>query len=179
VAVSDELHGSDLVLLLLAAPTNVASADGKINGITRLEKLLYLAERETDIADRIDEDRLQYVAYDYGPFSKDVYEAVEILEQSELLTESSSQDPNTIDSIEDFDVTGAKDEDDYVERRFQLTENGRLVAKLLSARHPEVVKALSTLKDIYADRSLSSLIRYVYRTYPESAANSKIREKYL
>lgn len=175
---ADSLEGSDLVLMLLAAPTTIASARDRVNGITRLEKLLYLVEEETSVSDSVVGGHLRFKAYNYGPFSKDVYQAVELLEQSGLLTEDRVVDGQTIDSMEDVDVTGAVDADEYVERRFVLTEHGRLVADLLTRHHPDVAEQLTAIKDRYAERSLSGLIRYVYKTYPESARNSVIAHRY-
>jgi uncharacterized protein YwgA len=174
----EELYGSDLVLLLLAAPTAVPSAAGRINGITRLEKLLYLAEKETDVGKAVSHDPLSFVAYDYGPFSKDVYEAVDLLEDSGLVTEEQAIDGQSIDGVADNDVTGTTDQDEYIERRFALTDSGKSVAALLARQYPSVVTTLSSLKNTYAERHLSSLIRYVYTTYPESAVNSKIAHRF-
>ena len=178
MALADSLEGSDLVLMLLAAPTHVASAQGRVNGITRLEKLLFLAEKETSVAESVAGEQLKFKAYNYGPFSKDVYEAVELLEESGLLTEQRVVDGQTIDSMEDVNVTGAVEADEYVERRFVLTEHGQLVAKLLSKHHPAVSEQLAGIKNQYASRSLSGLIRYVYKTYPDSAKNSVIAHRY-
>lgn len=178
MGIADSLEGSDLVLLMLAAPTKVGSAVNRVNGITRLEKLLFLVEKETEIPDAIGKEKLQFVPYDYGPFSKDVYQAVELLEEAELVTEVRVVDGKTIDSMEDVDVTGAVEGDEYVERQFVLTDKGTAVANLLGRYHPDVLSALSTIKDQYAARPLSSLIRHVYTTYPESAANSKIAHRF-
>jgi uncharacterized protein len=176
--VADTLEGSDLVLLMLAAPTSVSSATKRINGITRLEQLLYLVERETPVASKVTGQKLDFVAYDYGPFSKDVYQAVEILEEAGLVTEERLVDGKTIDSMEDADVTGAVEGDEYVERRFALTPDGEMVARLLGRHHPDVMSQLGAIKDRYAERPLSSLIRYVYKTYPDSAINSKIAHRF-
>ena len=173
-----DLRGSDIVLLLLAAPTEVEDARGRINGVTRLEKLLYLAERETRVMDSVSAERLRFKAYNYGPFSKDVYQAVEVLEEAGFVTEERAYDGQTIDSLEDLDVTGAVEGDEYVERRFAVTAKGEAVANLLSRLHPNVAKQLSEIKDKYAGRNLSSLIGYVYRTYPDSAVNSVIAHRY-
>jgi uncharacterized protein YwgA len=178
MGIADQLEGSDLVLLMLAAPTKVASAVNRVNGITRLEKLLFLVEQETEIPNVVSKDKLEFVAYDYGPFSKDVYQAVELLEEAGLVTEVRVVDGKTIDSMEDVDVTGAVEGDEYVERQFLLTDQGAAVANLLSRHHPNVLSALSTIKDHYAARPLSSLIRHVYRAYPESAVNSKIAHRF-
>lgn len=176
--VADTLEGSDLVLLLLAAPTSVPSARNRVNGITRLEKLLFLVEQETSVPSSVTGEKLAFIAYNYGPFSKDVYQAVEILEEAGLVREERVVDGKTIDSMEDVDVTGAVEGDEYVERRFELTDKGKLVAGLLSRHHPDVLHQLEHIKNRYAERPLSALIRYVYTTYPESAANSKIAHRF-
>ncbi|QTF71143.1 hypothetical protein [Arthrobacter woluwensis] len=178
MALADSLEGSDLVLMLLAAPTKVASARDRVNGITRLEKLIYLVEKETSVSDSVARGQLRFKAYNFGPFSKDVYEAVELLEEAGLVTEERVVDGQTIDSMEDVSVTGAVEADEYVERRFAVTEHGRFVANLLAQHHPAVVEQLTGIKDKYAERSLSGLIRYVYQTYPDSAKNSVIAHRY-
>lgn len=174
-----DLVGSDLVLLMLAAPTGVRAAQGRVNGITRLEKLLYLADKETDVSAAVLEERLVFTPYDYGPFSKEVYEAAEILEEARLLREERQVSGQSVDSLEDVEVTGAVENDEYVTRCFVLTDQGQAVARLLGEQHPSVVTALSGIKDRYASRSLAALIQYVYRAYPESAVNSKIRDRVL
>ncbi len=174
-----DLVGSDLVLLMLAAPTKVRVAQGRVNGITRLEKLLYLADKETEVSAAVLDERLVFKAYDYGPFSKEVYEAAEILEEAGLVREERQVSGQSVDSLEAVEVTGAVESDEYVTRCFVLTDQGRAVARLLGEQHPSVVSALSGIKDRYASRPLASLIQYVYRAYPESAVNSKIRDRVL
>ena len=82
---AEKADALDLVLLLLAAPG--ARLLNELDGITRLEKLLYLAERETDVTSKVNEP-FKFEPYDYGPYSKDVYEAIEILERMRLINET-------------------------------------------------------------------------------------------
>lgn len=173
------LVGSDVVLLMLAAPTKVPAARGRVNGVTRLEKLLYLAEKETDVPASVTDEPLRFVAYDYGPFSKDVYESVEILERAGLVEEELRCDGQTVDTLEDVQVTGVSDHGEYVERCFVLTDQGRAVADYLGKANPRVVESLGKVKDAYASRSLSALLQYVYRAYPQDTVNSKIRHKVM
>lgn len=170
------LVGSDLVLLMLSAPTKVPQAAGKINGITRLEKLLYLATRESDLHERVQEP-LEFVPYNYGPFSKGIYEAVDLLEDAGLVTEQRAMDGKTIDNAEEagLDIGAAE----YVERRFSLTPDGEMVAGLLAQEHRDVVRLLSAIKDRYAGLTLNQLVHYVYTRYPEDTVNSVIRDRHL
>jgi len=168
------LDGTDLVLLMLAAPTKVGTARDRITGITRLEKLLFLADKEEGISERV-EDPFLFKPYHYGPYSKEVYEAVEVLEEAELMAEERAIADRSIDEAEEF--TDADREG--VERRFMLTPRGKAVAGLLAQRHPDVMKKLAAIKDRYAGLSLRALLRLVYREHPEYAQQSKIRDEIL
>jgi uncharacterized protein YwgA len=172
----EPLIGPDLVLLLLAAPTKVRTAHHRINGITRLEKLLFLASQEGEVMKQV-EDPFRFQAYDYGPYSKQVYEAVELLEEARLLEEQRVLEGRALDEMEE--LAAATEEREGIERRFVLTDQGRAVAHLLSERNPEVTKMLATIKDKYAGMPLGRLIRYVYQQYPSYAEKSKIRDQVL
>jgi len=54
----------DLILLLLGVSEEEAVADG-INGITRLQKFLYLLEREENI--KPEESGFEFIPYKAGP----------------------------------------------------------------------------------------------------------------
>ncbi len=172
----EPLIGSDLVLLLLGADTSVLTARDQIHGITRLEKLLYLAHRETKVAGYVD-GSFKFKPYDYGPYSKEIYEAVELLEEAGLLREKRVFEGRSLDELEELDTSGEGREG--VERRFELTDRGKAVAKMLSGQQPDVINSLSQIKDKYAGMPLRALIRYVYSVYPEDATQSKIRDEVL
>ena len=172
----NKLFGPDLVLILLGAPTIHTSSQNRINGITRLEKLLFLANEEEDIQ-RTVQDKLEFVPYHYGPYSRDVYEAVDLLDEASLLREERRVDLHTADGAEE--VVAGIAEERAVERCFLLTSNGISVARLLGNRHPDVWLSLSRIKDIYAHLPLQALFRYVYRTFPIYTERSRIRERFL
>lgn len=176
VATDTDLYGPDMVLLLLAAPTQVDQADGRINGITRLEKLLFLADQEEEAQAGV-QDPFKFEAYHYGPYSKAVYEAVELLEQAGLLKEERALGGEPFDEMEELE-TDVTDESP-VERRFILTAEGQAVANLLASRHGDTSKALGRIKDRYAKMPLRQLIRYVYTRYPAFAEKSRIRSQVI
>jgi len=69
-------------------------------------------------------------------------------------------------------------EDDYVERRVYLTEDGKAVANVLSRQlSPRGKAALSEIKDKYGARPLRELLRYVYARYPDYTAKSRIKDR--
>jgi hypothetical protein len=176
LTVNDELIAADLILLLLAAPTQIADAQNRINGITRLEKLMFLAVREQGLNDFVDDDYV-FEPYHYGPYSKKVYEEVDVLEQAGLLVDEHSYGGESLDEMEA--VYAVQDQREGVERRFHLTPNGQKVAALLAADRADVVQKLSTIKDAYAGMPLPRLVRYVYKSYPETTERSIIRDKVL
>ena len=173
---SERLVGSDLVLLLLRAPTHDKKSVDRIQGITRLEKLLYLAGEETRISSNVDEG-FQFHAYNYGPYSRDVYEAVDLLEEAGLLSEERVFEGTALD--EEEEIAAVLSEREGVERRFALTEDGKAVANLLAGQHSDVMQAITEIKDKYGGMSLRQLLRYVYTRYPQTAVHSVIRDRVL
>ncbi len=173
--VAKELVGPDLVLLLLAAPTKLPQAQDRIDGVTRLEKLLFLAQREKQI-DRDVRDAPVFEPYHYGPYSKQVYEAIELLESFELVGEERVLDDETSeDEMEEMAATSYEREG--TERRFVLSDKGKAVARLLLKNHPDTAARLTEVKDEYAGIPLRTLLRYVYAKYPRETVRSRIADK--
>ena len=171
--VPSDLIASDLILLLLRAAGGMPGTEGEIRGITRLEKLLFLATQEEGI-DKVVEDPFEFKPYHYGPYSKEIYEAVELLEELGLLIDDRYLDDDKLDEAEELALAVADEEG--VERRFMLTQDGEKVADLLATRRPEVLDKLSDVKRRYGSLGLRRLIRYVYSKYPQYAEQSIIRE---
>jgi uncharacterized protein YwgA len=170
----EDLIGPDLVLLLLAAHGRTEESTDRVNGITRLEKLLFLAEQEKDIGRDV-RNAFQFKAYDYGPYSKAVYDAVELLTEAGLINQERAYAGQPLDEMEEW--TAGVDQREGLERRFTLTDRGKAIANLLAGQHKEVIAALSDVKRKYGDWPLRQLIRYVYSTYPTYAEASKIRDQ--
>jgi len=169
----ERLIGPDLVLLLLRAP---GATQDRVNGITRLEKLLFLADQESKLPGEVDE-AFRFKAYNYGPYSKQVYEAVDLLEQAGLLSEEKVIEGKSLDAMEEAYVD--VEDVEGVERRFLLTNEGRAVADLLATQHPDMSAMLSSVKKKYGSLPLRQLIQYVYRRYPKYAEASLIRDQLL
>lgn len=168
------LLDTDLVLLLLL-PTNPNEAStGGVDGITRMEKILYLADRETAIRENVVQP-FEFVPYNYGPYSKGVYDAIEFLENIGLVQETRRYMGEPIDEVEE--ATATSSELEGVERSFRLTPKGEAVAQLLAKKYQRVAGDLTRVKKHYGQMPLAQLIRYVYTRYPESAENSIIRDR--
>lgn len=171
----EPLDGPDLVLLLLAAPTQVQAARNRLNGILRLEKLVFLALKEREEVSALFCDSYAYDAYHLGPYSKEVYEAVDVLEEAGLVEEVKEIGSDALDELEEVESGAA--EQQGIERRFRLTSDGAEVAGLLSRHYPDLVKALSRIKDKYGRMPSRQLLRYVYEKYPSYTGRSRIRDR--
>jgi hypothetical protein len=178
---------TDLVLLLLGAPTKDPEQTGRINGITRLEKLAYLLEEETDFDKKaaVPTEPLQFRAYHYGPYTREIYDAVAFLVGIELLKERRVNVTSGVDVGEEFERldsadlgTAGKSDAPYVERQLELTDAGRRAAAILARRvGPDAVRVISDLKDRFGRMSLTQLLRYVYDAHPDMAVASRVRDK--
>jgi uncharacterized protein YwgA len=178
---SSGLDQTDLILVLLAAETKHRNARFRVDGITRLEKLLFLLAEEDDYKGFKDEiaEPFTFEAYHYGPYSKEVYSSVDLLKALRLLREKRVDVKSGLDLNEESEVLGLSlpAEERYVERQFILTDDGRAVARLLSTRlSPAAKQMLTDLKDRFARMPLRQLLRYVYANHPKYAEKSLIKE---
>jgi uncharacterized protein YwgA len=180
----------DIVLLLLYAKGRSRQQNESISGRTRLMKLIYLFYQE--LAPKLSSFRSlpggkqhHFLPYHFGPFSKDVFDDVQFLENAELIREESAgglsmaesaearlfYDDILLDSIESQEMT----EDYYSVPVFTLTEKGlEFAEKLNELLQPREREAIDQFKAKYNGLPLSTLLRYVYKTYPGSAIKSQI-----
>ncbi|GAA5230108.1 hypothetical protein [Arthrobacter cryoconiti] len=174
----------DAIVLLLGTATHGATS-GEIRGITRLEKLIFLLERETSSKDWLQQDA-GFEAYNFGPFSQKIYQAVDTLAAAQLIEDSSSLAPDTMDSWEEREVIGPNSGspgdriNPYTTRDFHLTERGwRYFNALKQELTPEAMVELQNFKRQFAFLPLRQLIRYVYSRYEEFTTKSLIRDEVL
>lgn len=169
----------DAIVLLLGSPGRGPASKGKIEGVTRLEKLVFLLERETDLGKLLTEQP-EFVAHNFGPFSAKVYQAVETLEAAGLLTDSAKLSATAEDSWESDNLIGEEPANAYTTRDFGLTELGfQYYDALLSELPEETESALQKFKETFGTVPLRQLIRYVYTRYPELTEKSVIRDDIL
>lgn len=172
----------DAIVLLLGTPVS-GFRDGEIQGITRLEKLVFLLENETNSSVWLSE-KADFKAYNFGPFSEKVYQAVDMLSAAEIIEDSYSLAPDDIDTWEQRDEigldSGGEKRDPFTTRDFRLTTRGRDYFKALSAElNPGVIDEISSLKKQFAYLPLRQLIRYVYQRYESFTTKSLIRDEVL
>lgn len=173
----------DVVVLLLGAPSSVVTLRSRLEGITRLEKLIFLLERETSLGAYLSDDA-DFIAYNFGPFSPKIYQEVGTLAAAGLLTDSAAPADDATDAWERLTAIDAaqevRPEDAYTTRNFALTELGRRYYDVLASQLPaKVLEELSGFKDRFAALPLRQLVRHVYKNYPEYTKRSLIRDDIL
>ena len=176
----------DIILLIIESNERLLGKNG-LSGITRLEKLLFLLEKETEFEGIA--LLFPFQAYNFGPFSIEVYEAIDFLEGCELITVSEKAYPSyyasageakLVSEIEDTSIEesdATNNQNIAKEKIFRLTENGRKVAKklrqFLYQKRPKDGEYLDGVVLRFSPLPLNHLIRYVYRQYPDMATESK------
>jgi hypothetical protein len=190
-----QINRKDVILLLLGIGGEGEASEG-INGITRLQKFLFLLEREEGI--KPDIDGFEFIPYKAGPYSRKVYDDLEFLENlglitSEIAGEATEAEAAEVDisfeelmgsDIETTDV-GPADElrtaDVYEERMFRLTQEGEnRVKKLIGeGRYQPVVNGVRKIKSKFGRYSLNDLLYYIYTKHNDMTTESEIKDKIL
>lgn len=129
-------------MLLLGSAGNTPATEDRIEGITRLEKLVFLLHRETPVGELISEDP-DFKPYNFGPFSKKLYEAIDILRMAGLVTEQSSSATTPDDLWESEEVVGVESSDPYATRDISLTDEGKRYYTALMADLPGLAQSTS------------------------------------
>ncbi|WP_257300786.1 helix-turn-helix transcriptional regulator [Haloarchaeobius sp. FL176] len=136
-----------------------ACEDNCVEGRTRLQKLVFLMEQELNevLTASLDSSDYNFIPYDYGPFSKELYDDLDSLEEDGLI------------EVEEEPMADGK-----VKYIYRLTERGqRWVQDQLADSNSETAYSLAeALAAEYNDMLLSDLIDEVYAEYPEYAENS-------
>jgi hypothetical protein len=176
MANQEPLETDDAIILLLGAP---GGEPNRLDGITRLEKLIFLLERETPVRDWMTE-KADFRSWRFGPFSAKVYEAADKLAVAGLILDSANAAGSSEDRWET--VNALVDEiDPYTTRTFELTERGRRYYEaLVSDVLPDgAEKVLKDFKVRFGGLPLRQLVRYVYEQYPQFTDRSEIRDEIL
>jgi hypothetical protein len=170
--------GLDLLIVLL-----YANKQEKIEGVTKLVKLLFLLIKEGNFKEF--EKEYGFEAYNYGHWSSQVLNFTETVREMGLIKseerELKPHEKPDVDLIEaELDVAEMPE---LVENKisiFSLTADGLKVGRVLYERltKDERIK-IEDVKKKFNRMSLSELIRYVYLKYPEFAKKSRIKEKVI
>lgn len=190
------INRRDVVLLLLGV-SSTGQLSGGIGGITRLQKLLFLLEKEGNLSPT--DAGFDFAAYKAGPYSSKLYDDLEFLEnlgmvESEVAAEATPAEAAEVDLLnfdelmgDGGDASGGTPSDGlaaadaYEERRFRISAEGRKRIKALieSGTYQPVIDGIRRVKSKYGKYSLRDLLYYVYTKYPDMTVESEIKDKVL
>ena len=184
-----------LLLLLLGLDGPSISKKG-IGGITRLQKLLFLLWKEAGIEEV--ERGFEFKPYKAGPFSRKLYDELELLEnlgliQSEVQGNATEAEAAELEELSFEELMGdegqtfgdaeAPSADTFEERRFTLTDKGLKLAREMLEK-PEskpFADGIRKIKSKFANYSLQDLLYHVYTKYEADGwtSESEIRDNVL
>jgi uncharacterized protein YwgA len=178
---------AQLLLMLLASPGYRGEDAEPIQGTTRLQKLLFLLEREADVRASEGED-FQFTPWKFGPVSKELYDDLEKLENLGLLETDpvSASSPTELDEygLSFNDLMGEEESqarEISEEKRYKLSKEGlRWVQRHIDAKKDkETIDSIRRIKAKYGALSLQDLLHYVYTKYPDMTSASEIKSRVL
>jgi uncharacterized protein YwgA len=173
-------NGMDVVLILLFAGGGKQAKNEKIVGNTRLDKLMFLLEKETNLKKYI-ERSISFDAYNFGPYSSELFDSVQALVNAGLIKTEKAESEDYLSEVDRYHLE--QQLEDIAESSkstviYSLTADGEIVASALfqSLSESEQNEVIS-IKKSFNSTNLRSLLQYIYRKYPESAVNSLIKDK--
>lgn len=186
---ASKLLGSDYLLLLL-----YINGKEPIKGSVRLTKMMFLFnEQIVPVLKRngLESEKLpEFIAYNYGPFSKDLYEQVDLFtgigfmqvrdlnENEEMSGVDNIVEKEFVDECyEDDEET--KSENSY--REYCITDigSGFVESELLGKLTSSQLGLLRQYKKKITEMTMKQLLHYVYTRYPQYAEKSLIKNEVL
>lgn len=123
-----------------------------ISGSTRFQKLVFLAEKESDIP-----ELYEYIPHKYGPYSPDLSQDLQKLSEHGLIERN-----HTFNGVGNRTYT------------YSLTTKGIRVAKEYVNDYEPLFRELSKIKQRYNKERIDDLLDYVYRKYPNYTTETEL-----
>ena len=190
---SNKLNAADYLLFLLDTDERTP-----IIGAIRLMKMMFLFNQE--IMPTISKKGVSvgelphFFAYDFGPFSKDIYEQIDFFENLDFIKTSQIDVAEHTDEFDDWETIYGEDvldntlkdgyrrlNIDYKSIKYEITERGdRYVQAKISPEISDEIKTLLTsFKRKINSITTQQLLFYVYSRYEKFTTESKIKERVL
>jgi uncharacterized protein YwgA len=169
-----KLDREDILLLLLSALSS-GGAKQRVAGITRLEKMMFLLQKETKFSGKL-ESKFSFEPWKFGPFSKEIYEDLDLLASLGLVETEERELPSYAEYTEEDSLVEAEAYEPVVQKIFSLTDRGSKVAeKLKAAMSKNDWAEVEQLRERFEKVPLTRLIQYVYQKYPETTSKSVLQ----
>ena len=171
-------NGTDVILVLLYAGGNRRNENEEIMGNTRLVKLMFLLEKETSLNRYLTD--FTYEAYNFGPFSSELYDSLQALVSARLVQINRSESEGYLDEADRYQIERQTESEAESPRNtvvYSLTSEGIVVASALYSSLSETERNdIINLKRKFNGISLRRLLQYIYRKYKEYATESVIKD---
>lgn len=193
MAKQSKLNGADYLLLLL-----YLDGCSPISGAIRITKMMFLFNEEIAPLLRkkgvsISKDDLpNFLPYNYGPFSKDLYEQLELFQNIGFIKVRDLYAREEMSEVDDWEESAF--ETDFSEGASQYLSNqdGKFMqyklvglgkkyveSEIIPKLTDEEVGILTDYKRRIASTSPKAILRYVYTKYPDMTENSLIKDEVL
>jgi len=188
---AERMTGADYLLLFL-----YLNDKEPIRSAVRLTKMMFLFEKEVapilrkngSIID--DSDLPDFVPYNYGPFSKDVYEQVELFQSIGFIRVKDLKAKEEMSEVDDWEEQAFLNEMESQEyencrddklMRYELLPPGEsyVAQKILPSLDVNSMKILSEFKTKITQMPIKTILKYVYAKYPEMTGKSLIKDQVL
>jgi len=178
----------DLLLLLLYARGAKSQIAEPVVGRTRLMKMIFLFDKELrrdfELGKVIEDSAIpNFEAFDYGPFSANVYADIDFLVRLGFIGVAPAGEEIPEEEEAEFEhwQSATDGDSEFAHDQFYLSEAGKKFVELGRAGEltPDQWQVLDRFKARCTATSLRSLLRYVYTKYPEHTTKSKIRDQVL
>ena len=187
----NKLTGADYLLLML-----YLNNCEPINSAVKLTKMMFLFNKEIAPLLRKNgatiENLPNFSPYNYGPFSKDVYEQVELFQSIAFVKVKNLYNTEEMDEVDDWEESAFIDELSEAQEPYKQTSDGKYMQYSLLKRGKEYVESeiapqltdvqrslLEQFKERITRTSIKSILRYVYTKYPDMTENSLIKDEVL
>jgi hypothetical protein len=181
---------TELLLALFYAGEDINSNDQKsekIEGITRLEKLLFLLKMEKGFLKNVEKTNdFNFFPFRMGPWTNEVYDEIDFLESLNLISKSGSNKINPVDNAYVDELFNNVILDKYQKNSFHneectetfsITPLGKEKAlKVWNSLTIEEQYSIIELKKKYNRMDLKNILRHVYINFPEYTTESEIKE---
>lgn len=173
----------DILLVLLYAPGRSDKAGESIEGITRLQKLMFLLQQglgPKKLEKKIAKQECKFEPYKMGPYAKslqgDIDELLSVgLIRAERLRYLITDDGDAKERAIELDE-GRETRKVVESLKYRLTDNGMRAGKELWENIDEKSReGLEKFKRFFGSLSLRQLLIYVYEKYPRMTGESEIR----
>ena len=186
-----KLTGADALLLLLFLDNQTP-----IDGAVRLTKMMFLFENEIAPVLKTKNIELnnlpEFFAYNYGPFSKDIYEQLELFSSIKFIKINNLKAKEELVEVDDWQEQPFENETVESEKDAELDEDGKyfqyviekmgisfVKERILPNVSNDIIQLLTDFKKKINSLSPKAILKYVYTNYPDYTKNSVIKDEVL